>query len=175
MGYVKLYPTLGLKGHNGWDMSCWHGEPLYHSADWAGTMKTEVDRNGGIGVDVISKEPVFSYKGQQVHAKLRYWHLKSVVGWDGKDVREGDLIGYGDTTGVSSGDHLHWGLKPCFKDGSNVDGGNGFYGAIDPAPYFVNMFVLDVVKEKKQILSTMDEIRKAIFNIQMGIKKLWGG
>ncbi|OHA65971.1 MAG: hypothetical protein A2672_00050 [Candidatus Wildermuthbacteria bacterium RIFCSPHIGHO2_01_FULL_49_22b] len=101
------YSKLGMLGHNGLDMATWNGTPIYHSGDYMGYMKTEIDAMGGIGVDIYSNTPQIDGK----RIKLRYWHLKQVVGWDGKEVRPGQLIGFADNTGFSTGDHLYFDLK----------------------------------------------------------------
>jgi len=104
VGYSNFYKLIGLKNHNGIDAKTWHGEPIYHCADFVGTMKTETDPQGGLGVDVISKEPILEYQGSKRHVKMRYWHLKMPIGWDGKEIKPGDMIGLADNTGASSGD-----------------------------------------------------------------------
>jgi len=134
---LPIYQSMGLVSHNGFDFACWRGEPIYHSADFAGIAKTETDIGGGIGVDVISNEPFEDGH----HRKLRYWHLEKETIENGQKIKQGDLIGFGDSTGMSTGDHLHWGLKRCLKDGEAVDKDNGYYGAIDISHYFENKFV----------------------------------
>jgi len=101
-------------------------------------MKTSVDNAGGIGVDIISNEPIKLGSGKAVYIKLRYWHLLSPIGYDGKQVKYGQMIGLGGNTGASSGAHLHFGLKICNKDGSPLERGNGYFGAIDLAPYYIH-------------------------------------
>lgn len=48
----------------------------------------------------------------------------------GDGVNEGDLIGYSDNSGNSTGPHLHWGYYRFPRDRSN-----GFNGFIDQTPY----------------------------------------
>jgi len=172
VGSVKLYPTLGLKGHNGYDLGAWHGEPVYHSGEFSGWFKSEVDQNGGIGVDVVSNEPlVFCEQCQFKHfIKLRSWHLKMVVGYDKKPIKMGDLVGYADSTGISAGDHVHWSPKWCEADGKSIHEDNGFYGAFDPTPHFDNVFVLDAIETKKAALSAIDLARKVIFQVMQFLK-----
>ena len=40
-----------------------------------------------------------------------YWHLSSIKVKPGQMVKPGDLIGLVGTTGLSTGDHLHWELR----------------------------------------------------------------
>ena len=166
-GTKLLYPQLGMKGHSGEDWGLYRGEPVYHSAEFTGKMKTEVDRDGGVGVDVVSLEVQELLGGIKSHVKARYWHLLTPVGWDGKEIHSGDLIGYGDNTGMSSGDHLHWALKKCDKDGKNTEGWNGYMGAFDQAPYFENKFVVDVYDDlRAQVLTLQQQMDKLIYTFK---------
>lgn len=162
VGYMGLYESMGMKGHSGEDWILYRGEPIHFCAEFVGWMKTEIDPDGGIGVDVISNEPIFNGN----HLKLRFWHLEKVNGHDKKQVRLGDVIGYGDSTGLSSGDHLHWSVKPCDKNGNSVDSNNGFYGARPFEDIFemhTDVFALDVVVDravKPSPADTPQEIQK---------------
>lgn len=133
-GTRGLYETLGMQGHNGIDFAATSGEDIYHCGP-VGWMKTERDMHGGIGVDVITNEPVQLDDGYVGHVKFRYWHLKGAVGHDGKQVNTGDIIGLADNTGLSSGDHLHFGMKKCDKNGKNLEPNNGWNGCFDPTHY----------------------------------------
>ena len=143
---LPIYKKMGMLGHNGIDFRCWRGASIYHSADWEGVAKTEVDRAGGIGVDVISK-----MKFMDTHWKLRYWHLKKVNVYDGQIINPGDVIGFADSTGYSTGDHLHWGLKPCNADGKSTSLDHGYYGAVNPDEFYENKFILNVIKEEQEM------------------------
>lgn len=169
-GYQDFYKALGMLGHNGEDWATWHGEPLYHGGDYVGVMKSEIDSDGGIGVNIISKDKHL-IDGEMTYIKLKYWHLKAAIGYDGKIVNPGDMIGLCDSTGASSGDHLHWSLKPCDSKGNNTDPGNGYYGAVDFTPYFKNEFIVDVIDGiKEQVLTLTDQTNKLIFQVQQWIK-----
>ncbi len=67
-------------------------------------------------------------------------------------IKRGDLIGFADNTGFSTGDHLHFGLKPIktanggpispedatdVGNYQNLEQLNGYAGAIDPSPYYL--------------------------------------
>ena len=176
---VKLYPLLGLRGHNGEDWAAWRGEPCYHCAEFDGWQKSEIDINGGIGVDVISNEPIYPcdkgcLEGTLHYIKMRYWHFLSVEGYDGKQVKLGDLIGKCDSTGVSSGDHLHFAKKICDKSGKAAHSDNGYTGAVDFEAEFDNVFVRDVLTIKAQALSVIDLARKVIFEIVAWLNKRSG-
>jgi len=155
---------LALVGHNGIDFACSHGQPIYASHD--GIAYFEIDGSQGYGV-VLKTNEEYEYNGSTAYFKTIYWHLcdsrkepqfkSPVEGYTGYNnglkVKAGDLIGYADSTGLSTGDHLHYGLKPMSGGESdntylNLENGNGYYGAIDPEPYFNGLFAQDINQDK---------------------------
>jgi hypothetical protein len=167
IGYAKFYPLINLAGHNGEDWWAYHGEPLYFpvdSAEAGGWHSAEAsDLDGGLGLDVISNKPVMGDR----YVKFRFWHLKEA--WKDQDVRFGELIGYCDNTGASSGDHLHWSMKWCDKDGNHLDEGNGYAGASDFRPWFENTFVLDILGVKEKAKTAIDLAWKVIADVKLFI------
>ncbi len=146
-GNKEIYSQFGLEGHNGIDIKAEHGTPVYAAHD--GICYPGVDPNEGNGV-VIRTIEAFDYGEQEVHFKTIYWHFikADAVVRTGQFVRAGELIGYADSTGFSTGDHLHFGLKPQAWDEENwtwynVEQKNGYAGAIDPIPYFNNFYAED--------------------------------
>lgn len=149
----SFYQSIGLRGHNGIDIAGLTGADIYHSATFDGWMKTETDRMGGIGVDVVSHSPLFFAGpippelqntaetvpgGFQHYVKMRYWHLHAPVGHDRKRVRCGDIIGLMGNTGASSNTHAHFAPKWCDRNGNGVGKANGYFGAFDPTPYYIH-------------------------------------
>lgn len=186
-GTTPFYKSMGMEGHNGLDLGAIHGEKVYHAGVYDGWMRVEKDSQGGIGVDVISNEPlkyiVKSKNGElqemETYVKLRYWHLKTPIGHDKKQVKLGEIIGLADNTGASSGDHVHFGLKPCTKEGKTLFPGNGYMGCIDPMPYmeigtdaFQAAQYLSTpapypsIQEKKEIVSNISVIRRLLLEIR---------
>ena len=192
----QTYGQFGLKGHNGLDLRAFHGQPVYAAHD--GTAYFESDNSGGEGVVIVSDEQIpydaskveFSLDQTQrkVNYKTIYWHLcdeqkdpkyvcpvllyqrKNKVGMP---VKAGDLIGYADNTGFSTGDHLHFGLKPVVSgpntpvDGTddshyqNVSQNNGYLGAIDPAPYLTTIpaqNVPQIIITEKKVVPLLQQI-----------------
>lgn len=138
-GYVPLYESRDLRGHNGIDLTATHAQPVY--AALPGKVRgvsTETER--GIGVTIISSHR-YAFVGGNYRAKTRYWHLLALAVRKGQRVTAGELIGWADNTGLSAGTHLHFELKPM-KRGltgrlKNAFPRNSYYGAVDPEPYFV--------------------------------------
>lgn len=170
-GYKNLYHLMGMKNHNGEDYLAWLAEPLYHGANFDGWMKTERDSAGGIGVDVVSNEPLlYCEECKQYHyVKARYWHLQDTIGYDGRKIKMGDVIGLAGSTGASSGVHLHLGYKWCDKQGRGIHKNNGFYGAME-IPMIQDVYVRDVVGIKDK-LNTIQFTRMSLLQIQQFIKK----
>ena len=146
---IPLYKELGLLGHPGIDCHATHGQPLYASHDGEVVNAGIPDGKEGYGVVLRTLES-FDYGGEQVRFKSIYWHMiKEIPVHSGQIVKAGDLIGYADNTGASTGDHLHWALKPQ-KQGEadwqwfNLEQQNGFNGCIDLEPYFNNQYAQDI-------------------------------
>lgn len=140
VGYESLYTSAGLKGHNGIDLKAAHKQEVYAATDGK-VYKIQSERERGIGVEVISRKRFdLSATDHTYRVKTRYWHLDSFVVKRGQRVKAGDLIGYADSTGLSTGTHLHFEVKPVkkviLKGFRNVLQDNGYFGAIDPEPYF---------------------------------------
>lgn len=176
---------IPITGHNGVDLQAYVGQPIYAAHD--GVAYYEVDDSGGHGVVVISNDK-FDYKDQQVYFKTIYWHFVNPakfpqypepISTTGTRVKRGDIVGYADTTGLATGPHLHFGLKPIIPGKApvsgdaadvgignwvNVEPNNGYLGAIDPQPYFNGIFAHDAtppqIPEATKIVTAMDDLRK---------------
>lgn len=157
---LTVYKDMGFLGHNGIDFHAVHGTPVYASHD--GFASFQIDNKGGHGV-VLVTDKEYEYNEGTALYKTIYWHLcdglkepKFASPFQDKTgftlVKTGDLIGYADNTGVSTGDHLHFGLKPVKKGEnwgfySNLENDNGYFGAIDPFPF------LPIYREYKKIVA----------------------
>ncbi len=146
LGYVGLYEYSGMKGHNGLDLYAPTGYAIHHGGP-DGFVEELVDEEArGLGLGIISHD-TYECECGLYQVKLRYWHLKSFNVKKGDLVQTGDLIGYADSTGFSSGSHLHFELK-AVKQGTNaymnVFQDNGYYGACNPTPYFTGIFAEDI-------------------------------
>ena len=157
--YSQVVP--GLKGHNGIDFVASHGQPVRAAHD--GICYVGVDSNEGHGVVLRTLQP-YDYNAQQVYFKTIYWHLcdgvqepqYTIPVQQGQQVKAGDIIGYADNTGLSTGDHLHFGQKPQAQDESNgtwmnVEQDNGYFGAVDPTPDFNGFFAEDILSTNQNL------------------------
>jgi len=159
---LPLYNSMGLEAHNGWDWLANKGEPVYWDClDCYGRVEnTHIDRDGGLGVVVDTEDK----DGKFRHL---FWHLESFACQAGQVLSSGDLIGYADSTGRSTGHHLHRGLKPAIEDryGNFVNKypDNKYAGAVDIKPYFEqNIFIKDYTDNLKAQVSVLGKIVKLL-------------
>ncbi len=96
-GY-RMHPLLGyFKMHKGLDIAAPYGSPIYAALD--GVVQG-AGRSGGYGNLV-----------KLVHAgglASAYGHMSRIAVARGQSVRQGQVIGYVGSTGMSTGPHLHW-------------------------------------------------------------------
>lgn len=145
---TDLYASLGMKGHSGIDFRAEDGTPVYASHDGRVTY-AGYDGAGGLTVVIRTEKEFDDVNGKPTFWKTIYCHLKKdtlkVTG--GQTVIAGQEIAKADNTGASTGSHLHFGLKPIYQgeqdwQWANVEQANGYFGAVDPAPYFANPVVV---------------------------------
>lgn len=124
---AQIYHRFGLPGHEGVDMRALMNTNIYAAFD-------------GVVYEVFRDPKAHAYG---IHVRVRhrdgfktvYGHLaKPLVGL-GEEVRGGQLIGKADSTGASTGSHLHLTLK---RDGATARGETRYpKDIIDPTPYLV--------------------------------------
>jgi len=124
---------INLASHNGIDLQTYHGQPVY--AAHAGDAVYQQDDNGGEQVIIWGKGIRTIYL-HLCDPKIEPQYKSPIDNFLRNPVKTGDLIGYSDSTGFSTGTHLHFGCKMLNERGEvlNVNNGNG--GAIDPMPFF---------------------------------------
>ena len=99
---MRLHPILGYyRMHNGVDMACAQGTPVY--ATRAGTVTAASYQASGAG-NYVSINHLDGFASV-------YYHLTHYVVSAGQSVSQGQLIGYVGSTGLSTGPHLHFGIS----------------------------------------------------------------
>lgn len=176
VGYGSMYIAMGMLGHNGRDIATWNGEPVYHCADFNGTVRQEVDSEGGIGIDVVSLTPILEDEnGVMQYVKMRYWHNKDLNNYAGDLVVPGELIALSDNTGASSGSHIHFWPKWCNKDGEGIKQDNGYYGSVpDEFVDYKDIFMGDHLQIQEKQLQIIDQLKSIIHYLQMLIQQKLG-
>ena len=99
---MRKHPVLKVtRMHNGVDMACAAGTPIY--ATRAGTVTTASYQANGAG-NYVSINHLDGFSSI-------YMHMTHYVVSKGQKVSQGQLIGYVGNTGISTGDHLHFGVS----------------------------------------------------------------
>ncbi len=106
-GY-RRHPILGYrKMHVGIDFGAPHGAPIYAATDGVVVL---AGRAGGCGNAVK-----INHAG---NLATRYCHMSRIAAGSGQRVRQGQIIGYVGSTGLSTGPHLHYEL---YRNGSVIN------------------------------------------------------
>lgn len=98
-GYVSVY---GPNGHQGLDIKTYKGQPVFAAQDGV-VYKIDTDPRSGLDVRI-------EHELNGVKFRTVYEHLLGYQVSVGETVKCGQLIGWADNTGWSSGDHLHFEL-----------------------------------------------------------------
>ena len=155
---LHFYKELNMLGHNGVDYFCPIGTPIYWPGSGRGTVYAIIDDiTFGKYIEVISED-------NEGYKKHIFAHLSSFDCKPGDILETGQLFCHSGNSGkYTTGPHLHYGLKECIKNllgnfvSLNMD--NGYNGAIDPKPYFINVWVVDEIENLKK---TLDNLKQQI-------------
>ena len=150
-GYKSFYEEgLKQKGHNGQDWTAYFREPIYFNVvadtEWQVLERGE-DLGYGKYLEIRSLSPVLDGK----HVKFIYVHAHKNLAPVGSKVVAGQHIQEANSTGASSGHHLHFGMKFCDEDGNTLNGNNGYSGYIDPAPWTDGQSVTDFLGFRQRL------------------------
>lgn len=144
---VDLYNYFGMKSHNGIDIP--HPENIRMYSPVKGTVveiQTEASRGLGIGIITDEEYEIEDLPGVKTRLKVRLWHLNGIGVQMFQKVNVGDYIGLTGNTGYSSGPHTHFEMKPVTILDQNIWSyintlqSNGWYGAVDPEPYWTGEY-----------------------------------
>lgn len=123
----QIYTRFGMPGHEGLDIRALNNTNIYCCAPGV------VYR-----VNLVSSAHAYGIHVRIRHAdgyKTVYGHLAGVLVEVGEHVEAGQLLGYADTTGASTGAHLHLTLK---RDGATKRKETIYpKDVIDPTPFMV--------------------------------------
>jgi len=164
---LNFYKSIGLKAHNGLDIPTWYKEPCYlNYIGKAKLVSITDDTKLGIGLTFLIDDHNGTFQ-------IRFWHFADYVRTlkIGQEYDSGTLIGYCDSTGMSTGDHLHFDIKKAAIRGNDgysiLNKNNGYFGAISPDEYWEDQFILDFIKNLKGqigIIRKITELWKIIIH-----------
>jgi murein DD-endopeptidase MepM/ murein hydrolase activator NlpD len=112
------YSDFGLIGHDGMDFAMDEGTDIL-AADSGTVVLAEEMSDYGTTIVI-----------EHTWGKTYYGHLSELKVKKGDQVVRGVVIGLSGDTGISTGPHLHFGVKP-----NETDNTNGFFGKVNPASY----------------------------------------
>jgi murein DD-endopeptidase MepM/ murein hydrolase activator NlpD len=100
---TSRYKYRGRRPHKGIDLGLHTGDAIYAAFD--GVVRTALPANltGGYGNALVIRHP----NGLETY----YGHLSHFIVKSGDIVKAGELIGYGGSTGRSTGPHLHFEIR----------------------------------------------------------------
>lgn len=105
---MRRHPILGYKRmHSGLDFKAGYGAPIFAATDG---VVAYAGRKGGYGNFVQLNHGGGIATG--------YAHMSRIVAGPGQRVRQGQIIGYVGSTGLSTGPHLHYEL---YRDGRPIN------------------------------------------------------
>lgn len=126
---MRTHPISGRRRlHAGCDMAAPNGQAVFAAA--AGRVKFAANNDGyGKTIDIEHTSRLRSNNGRMYNNGFtsRYAHLKTILVSRGQQVQKGQKIGLVNTTGSSTGNHLHFEIS---VNGSTVDP-EGFFNAGD--------------------------------------------
>lgn len=125
---IPYYASLNVgltKGHEGLDYGCPTGTPIT-ACDDGTIMRVQDTGSAGYGRNVKIQHP---------WGESLYGHLNRSVVTQGAPIKAGQILGYSNNTGNSSGPHLHFGIRIY-----PFDQNDGHLGFSDPAPYLVGHY-----------------------------------
>ncbi len=137
-GFKSVY---GEKGHLGLDLGAWHGQEVYCARDG---FVYFIDTHPRSGLDVRVEHNINGTKYRTI-----YEHLLGYAPKVGDKLSTGQLIGWADNTGWSSGDHLHFQVE-ILKD--------GYWTPIDPMSVMDNIYAKDVLKLSNKIKYVAEQV-----------------
>lgn len=150
-GYKSLY---GVPGHLGVDLSAGHGQEVYAAQDGIVYM---IDTHEKSGLDVRIESNIGTLKFRHI-----YEHLMGYQPKVGDKVRVGQLIGWADNTGYSSGDHLHFQME--ILQGKD-------WIKVDPMHYMEARFALDQLALENKVSYLKQLVAKLLDNAAYKLRK----
>jgi len=119
----EMYAKYGYKGHNGVDWRTPLGTQILAGHDGE-VVRVEDDKSGyGIHVRLWNKEGKYA---------TIYAHFQKAVVIVGEKLVAGQLLGLADSTGYSTGHHLHFSYCRTDDNGTRLNQDNGYGGWCNP-------------------------------------------
>lgn len=124
----NYYKQFGFAGHEGIDYATPNGTELYSPFDGVVVRDIDNPKLNAYGEHIVVWDPV---------QKIAMWfcHLQSNLVSQGDRVNRGQLLGYTDNTGNSSGPHCHVNFCETDATANRLNTNNGYKGFLDLLKY----------------------------------------
>lgn len=152
----QIYKQFNMLGHNGVDIGFSEGTPIVAPYDIEVQAIQYKDDGYGINLRAFTKE-IDEHK-----IELVFGHFKEIIVQPYREYKEGTLLGYGDSTGFSTGHHIHFGIRPLYKKDAGwrqLYYNNGYYGYIDPEPF--------IIEKVRWTIGELDNLKKTMTNVKI--------
>lgn len=128
--------AFNMLGHNGLDITAPLGTPIVAIAD--GFLVERLSKPTNYGLRITQEIDLGDKKLWATYGHFDRFAVDQEFSFYTKKVpiSRGDIIGYVDSTGFSTGDHLHLSVYELDKNLSKLFPNNGYSGAVDPLKYF---------------------------------------
>jgi murein DD-endopeptidase MepM/ murein hydrolase activator NlpD len=144
----QIYQKFGMTGHDGIDIAAPKGTPVKASHDGWIVESVAKDSGYGLRVQIYFEEDDYGWLIMNGHFdKLAFPAITYNLKQRKYPVKEGQVIGWVDSTGFSTGHHDHFGVRQL-KNYVILNYNNGTLGWINPFPYMKDPNVMETTHMK---------------------------
>lgn len=133
----QIYAQFGYLGHNGLDIAAPKNTPILAVHD--GYIVEQTAKDTGYGLRISQRFTSDEKEWLVIYGHMDHLEKPVNMNWKWNDktypVKQGQVIGYVDSTGFSTGHHLHMGVYNYDSQGNKLNSNNGYGGALDPLPF----------------------------------------
>lgn len=139
----QIYQKFGMTGHNGIDIAAPKGTPVTASHDGFIVESVATDDGYGLRIQLYFEEDGYGWVVINGHFdKLAFSKISYNLKERRYPVKEGQVLGWVDSTGFSTGHHDHFGLRQL-KNYQILNYNNGTFGWINPIGYMKDSSVME--------------------------------
>lgn len=157
----QIYQQFGMTGHDGIDIAAPKGTPVYASHDGYVVESVARDTGYGLRVQIWFEDGDYNWLIINGHFhESAFGEIPYNINDRTHPVKEGDLIGRVNSTGFSTGNHDHFGLRQLNKQNQILNYNNGTFGWIDSLPYWKDPSVMEtkpvkIYKDNRTVPATI--------------------
>lgn len=157
----QIYQKFGMTGHDGIDIAApFDTKALSAHNGWV-VESVPRDTGYGLRVQIYFEDTDYNWLTIYGHFHESAWgEIPYDINNRSHPIKEGDLVGLVDSTGFSTGNHLHFGLRQLNKQNQILNYNNGTFGWIDSLPYWKDLSVMEtkpvkIYKDNRTVPATI--------------------